>query len=96
MRTGSQIPKQTGNMKAALLWVDTALSVPYQETFAKALYSPTNADCRFDEAQQKRLILGRDRVNAIREAPWAEILPQRDAILDRWQDPGPPPAADLT
>ena len=84
MRTGSQIPKQTGNMKAALLWVDTALSVPYQETFAKALYSPTNADCRFDEAQQKRLILGRDRVNAIREAPWAEILPQRDAILDRW------------
>ena len=84
MHTGAQIPKQTGNMAGALLWVDTMLSVPYQTAFTKYLYSPTNRDCRFDAAMSARLVVGEDRVDAIKEAPWAEILPQRDAILDRW------------
>ena len=84
MHTGAQIPKQTGNMDGALLWVDTMLSVPYQTAFTKNLYSPTNRECHFDASESGRLVLGDARVDAIREAPWAEILPQRDAILDRW------------
>ena len=84
MRTGAQIPKLTGNMEAALLWVDTTLGLDCQTAFAKSLYSPTNRDFKPGPDQATRLLLGEDRVNAIREAPWAEILPQRDAILDRW------------
>ena len=84
MHTGAQIPRLTGNMDGALLWVDTMLSVPYQTAFTKSLYSPTNRDCQFNAAESKRLILGEARVDAIHEAPWAEILPQRDDILDRW------------
>ena len=83
-RTGTQIPKLTGNLEGAVAWVDTTLSVPYQMAFAKNLYSPTNRECSFPPDQEKRLVLGAQRVNAIREAPWAELLPQRDAILDRW------------
>jgi putative spermidine/putrescine transport system substrate-binding protein len=84
MRTGAQIPKQTGNMDGALRWVDTMLSVPYQSAFTKNLYSPTNRDVTVDAGQASRLLFGEERVDAIREAPWADILPQRDAILDRW------------
>jgi putative spermidine/putrescine transport system substrate-binding protein len=84
MRTGAQIPKQTANMDGALLWVDTMLSVPYQTAFTKSLYSPTNRDVKVDAALASRLLFGEARVDAIREAPWADILPQRDAILDRW------------
>lgn len=83
-RTGAQIPKLTGNLEGAVAWVDTTLSVPYQMAFAKNLYSPTNGDCVLPPEDAKRLIVGAARVNAIREAPWAELLPQRDAILDRW------------
>jgi putative spermidine/putrescine transport system substrate-binding protein len=82
-RTGLQIPKLTANLDGAVAWLDTMLSVPVQTAFAKSLYSPTNRDCTFPPDQEKRLILG-DRVEQIREIPWADILPQRDAILDRW------------
>ncbi len=84
MHTGAQIPRLAANMDAALLWIDTMLSVPYQTAFAKSLYSPTNRDCQFDAVESARLITGEARVDAIQEAPWADILPQRDAILDRW------------
>ena len=84
MRTGAQIPKLTANMQAALLWVDTTLGVECQAAFAKNLYSPTNRNLQTAADQAPRLLLGEARVDAIREAPWAEILPQRDAILDRW------------
>ncbi len=84
MHTGAQIPRLTGNMDGALLWVDTMLSVPYQLAFTKNLYSPTNRECQFDATESRRLIVGEARVDAIRELPWADILPQRDAILDRW------------
>ena len=52
--------------------------------FAKSLYSPTNGDCKFPPEEEKRLVLGEKHVDSIREVPWKEILPQRDAILDRW------------
>ena len=84
MHTGLQIPKQTGNMDGAVAWVDTMLGVPAQTALAKGLYSTTNKDCTFPPAEAARLITGTARVDAIREAPWADILPQRDAILDRW------------
>ena len=84
LHTGLQIPKQTANMDGAVAWVDTMLSVPVQTAFAAKLYSPTNKDCTFPPAEAARLITGTARVDAIREAPWTEILPQRDAILDRW------------
>ncbi len=83
-RTGTQIPRLTGNLEGAVAWVDTMLGVPSQMAFAKSLYSPTNRNCVFPADQQKRLVLGADHVNSIREAPWAALLPQRDALLDRW------------
>lgn len=83
-RTGLQIPRLTGNMEGAVAWIDTMLGAPAQMAFAKSLYSPTNRLCTFPAEQEKRLILGEAHVNSIREAPWKEILPQRDAILDRW------------
>ena len=82
--TGLQIPRQTANVDGAVAWLDTMLGVPVQTAFAKSLYSPTNRDCRFPPDQEKRLVLGEQRVEATREVPWKEILPQRDAILDRW------------
>ena len=84
MRTGLQIPRQTANMEGAVAWVDTMLGAPAQEAMAKGLYYPTNRDATFPPEQARRLVLGAERVNAVREVPWAEILPQRDAILDRW------------
>lgn len=83
-RTGLQIPRLTGNMDGAVAWVDTMLGVPAQTAFAKSLYSPTNRDCVFPADQQARLVLGDQHVDGIREIPWKDILPQRDAILDRW------------
>ena len=83
-RTGLQIPRLTANMDGAIAWVDTMLGVPAQTAFAKSLYSPTNGRCEFPADQQQRLVLGAQHVNSIREPPWADILPQRDAILDRW------------
>lgn len=84
IRTGIQIPKLTGNLEGALAWTDTMLGAPAQQALGKSLYGPTNRDAVFPPDQQKRLILGEQVVDAIRELPWAEILPQRDAILDRW------------
>ncbi len=84
MRTGLQIPKQTANLDGALAWINTMMGVPAQTAFARSLYYPTNQGCTFPPELQARLVLGAERVNAVREAPWAEILPQRDALLDRW------------
>ena len=84
IRTGLQIPRSTANLEGAVAWVDAMLGVPAQEAFGRSLYYPTNRDCTFPPELAARLVLGADRVDGIREAPWAEILPQRDAILDRW------------
>ena len=84
MHTGLQIPKQTGNLDGAVAWANTMLGVPAQTAFARSLYYPTNQDCTFLPEQQARLVLGAERVNAVREVPWVDILPQRDALLDRW------------
>jgi putative spermidine/putrescine transport system substrate-binding protein len=83
-RTGWQIPKLTANLPGAVAWIDMALSVFCQEAFAKGLYSPTNKDCSFPPDLQRRLLTGETTIDSIREAPWGDLLPQRDAILDRW------------
>lgn len=83
-RTGLQIPRLTANLDGAVAWVDAMLSVPVQTAFAKSLYNPTNKECVFPPAEQARLVVGEQRVDALHEVPWADILPQRDAILDRW------------
>ena len=83
-RTGLQIPRLTSDLDGAVAWLDMMLSVPVQTAFAQHLYSPTNSQCTFPPDQQERLVLGAETVNGVREVPWAEILPQRDAILDRW------------
>ena len=84
MRNGMQIPRLTANMEGAIAWTNTLLGVPAQTAFAKRLYSPTNRECSFPPEQARMLTLGEAHVDAIRELPWADILPQRDAILDRW------------
>jgi putative spermidine/putrescine transport system substrate-binding protein len=83
-RTGTQLPRGGANAELALAWIDATLGVPFQSAFFANLYSPTNRDCRPPADLAGKLILGADRVNAIREAPWAVLLPQRDAIVDRW------------
>ena len=83
-RTGLQIPRLTSDLDGAVAWLDLMLSAPVQTAFAQHLYSPTNSQCEFPPAQQQRLVLGAENVNGVREIPWAEILPQRDAILERW------------
>lgn len=83
-RTGMQIPKATANMEAALLWVDTTLSVPYQTAFAKSLYSPTNRNVVLPPELAAKNVMGEEHVDSIKEVPWAAVLPQRDALLDRW------------
>ncbi len=82
--TGAQIPKAAANPEGALAWVNNSLGVPYQAAFAKNLYAPTNRDVTVPPDLAARLVFGPDRVESIREAPWAELLPQRDALLDRW------------
>jgi putative spermidine/putrescine transport system substrate-binding protein len=83
-RTGTQIPKSTPELEAAVKWVDFTMSAPYQAAFAKSLYSPTNRTVSLPPDLSAKLLVGDARVDAIREAPWATLLPQRDALLDRW------------
>ena len=66
-----------------LAWVDTTLGVPAQTAFAQSLYSPTNRECVLPPELAAKLIAG-PRVDTLLEAPWAVLLPQRDAVLDRW------------
>lgn len=83
-RTGTQIPKTTTNLEGALAWVNTTLGVPYQAAFAQQLYSPTNRDVVLPPGLAAKNIIGEERVASVKEAPWAELLPQRDELLDRW------------
>lgn len=82
--TGCQIPRAAANPEGARAWVNTSLGVAYQAAFAKNLYGPTNHDVVVEPALAARLVYGAARVEAIREAPWGELLPQRDALLERW------------
>lgn len=82
--TGVQIPKAAANPEGARAWVNASLGVPYQTAFAKNLYGPTNRDVTVAPELAARLVYGAERVEGIREAPWDELLPQRDALLERW------------
>jgi putative spermidine/putrescine transport system substrate-binding protein len=83
-RTGTQIAKGTQKLDEATLWVNNTWSVPYQLAFTKGLYSPTNRNVVPPPELAPKLILGEKTVDAIKEAPWAVLLPQRDALLDKW------------
>ena len=71
-------------MGEAVLWVNNTLSVPYQAAFAKSLYSPTNRNYVVPTELKGKLLTGEQYIDSIREAPWADLLPQRDALLERW------------
>jgi putative spermidine/putrescine transport system substrate-binding protein len=83
-RTGSQIPKNTTNMEGAIAWVNNCLSVPYQTAFASGLYSPTNRNVVLPPELAAKNIMGEQYVDAIREVDWGSILPQRDALIEKW------------
>ena len=83
-RTGAQIPRNTANLEAARAWVNTSLGVPYQTAFAQNLYSPTNRKVDLPPALAAKHVYGEAHVDSIREVPWDELLPQRDALLERW------------
>lgn len=83
-RTGSQIPKNAGNMEGALAWVNYTMSVPYQTAFTSGLYSPTNSKVVPPADLVPKLLLGNEVVNNIRELDWKIILAQRDTLVDLW------------
>lgn len=83
-RTGTQIPKATGNMEGALAWADLCLSVPFQAAFLGEFYSPSNRKVTMPPALAAKHLAGEALVASLRDPPWAELLPQRDALLDRW------------
>lgn len=84
-RTGTQIPKGAANMAGALAWVEFSLSAPYQAAFVPEFYSPANRTVPIPEAQTSSFITGDAAVAALRDPPWEALLPQRDAVLDRWR-----------
>lgn len=83
-RTGCQIPASAAQQELALAWVDMTLSPEYQKVFTSELYSPTNRKVQVDERTAARLILGEERVAAMKFAPWDVINPQRDDLMARW------------
>ncbi len=83
-RTGTQIPRTTSNMPGALAWVDYSLSAEYQSAFVDQFYSPANRTVTMTPEMRAKHIVGDEVVATLRDPPWAELLPQRDALLDRW------------
>ena len=84
-RTGTQIPKGTSNMAGALAWVAASLSAPYQAAFVPEFYSPANRTVPIPPADAASFIAGDEAVAQLRDPPWDALLPQRDAVLDRWR-----------
>lgn len=83
-RTGMQIPKNASNLEGARAWVNWTLGVPYQTAFAKNLYSPTNRKVVLPPELAAKHVYGEAHVDSISEVPWDDLLPQRDALLERW------------
>lgn len=83
-RTGTQIPKGTTNLPGAVAWVRASLSPLYQGALLDQLYSPANRTVPIPAGEENKYITGDAVVAALRDPPWAELLPQRDAVLDRW------------
>ena len=84
-RTGTQIPKGTSNMPGALAWVAFSLSAAYQAPLVAEFYSPANTTVPIPPALAANFITGEVEVAALRDPPWADLLPQRDEVLDRWR-----------
>jgi putative spermidine/putrescine transport system substrate-binding protein len=84
-RTGTQIPKGTSNMPGAIAWVAFSLSPGYQTPLVAEFYSPANKTVPIPPALAANFITGDAEVAALRDPPWAELLPQRDEVLDRWR-----------
>lgn len=84
-RTGTQIPKGSSNPAGALAWVRTSLSAVYQAAFVPEFYSPANRKVTIPSTQAANFIAGEADVTQLRDPPWEALLPQRDAVLDRWR-----------
>ena len=50
----------------------------------KSLYSPTNRNVVVPPELKGKILTGEQFIDSIREAPWAALLPQRDALLEKW------------
>jgi|GEM_PF-3496489 len=83
--TGTQIPKGAANLPGALAWADFTLSEGYQGALADQLYSPTNKRVPLPKEKTASFITGDAAVSELLSPPWAELMPQRDAILDQWR-----------
>lgn len=83
-RTGCQIPVRSSNKELAAAWIDMTLSPEYQRIFTRELYSPTNRKVEVSGAIASKLILGEEKIAAMRFAPWDIINPQRDQLMARW------------
>jgi putative spermidine/putrescine transport system substrate-binding protein len=83
-RTGTQIPKATSNLEGAIAWVDYTLSVPYQTAFAPGLYSPTNSKVVLPPELAAKHVMGAEAVENLREVDWSVLLPERDALIEKW------------
>ena len=83
-RTGTQIPRGTTNMPGALAWVAMSLSAPFQAAFVDQFYSPSNRTVAMAPELASKHIVGDAAVDGLRDPPWEALLPQRDAVLDRW------------
>ena len=83
IRTGLQVPRGAANMEGALAFIEHVSSAASQSALARAGYSPVNKQATIPPEFAARLVPA-SRVDAVRELPWATLLPQRDAVLDRW------------
>lgn len=84
-RTGTQIPKGTGNAAGALAWAAFSLTPAYQTPLVEHFYSPANKTVPIPPDQAASFITGEDTVASLRDPPWEQLLPQRDEVLDRWR-----------
>jgi putative spermidine/putrescine transport system substrate-binding protein len=82
--TGCQIPKAAPNPELATAWIEATLATPYQDVFARNLYSPTNRDVTLAPDLAAKHIYGEAMVARIKSPPWRVLNPQRDALLTRW------------
>jgi hypothetical protein len=66
------------------VWVQQRALGAVSARVHQGLYSPTNRNVSPPPDVAAKLIMGEKVVDAIKEAPWAVLLPQRDALLDKW------------
>lgn len=84
MRAGCQIPRSAANMDLSRAWIEATLSVPYQQKFADALYSPSNKTVELSADLAAKNLYGSEQISKLRYPDWSIINPQRDQLLTRF------------